>query len=109
MDKTEQLLELLLKRQIITAERVKEIKETLIKNKEDLGVFLVKEKIVELSQFLYKYETDKIQRTIDAVLVDNPWDEEERREKIIENINHLQRKVNINLKVNDLYSKIYYL
>jgi len=46
MDKTEQLLELLLKRQIITAERVKEIKETLIKNKEDLGVFLVKEKIV---------------------------------------------------------------
>jgi len=46
MDKTEQLLSLLKARQIITAAKVEEIKGTLAKTKEDLGDFLVSQKII---------------------------------------------------------------
>jgi type IV pilus assembly protein PilB len=47
MDKNDQLLSLLLSRQIITEAKASEIKKLLLKNKEDLSVFLINQKILD--------------------------------------------------------------
>ncbi len=46
MDRTEQLLNLLRDRKIITADQLTEITQTLIKTKKDLGILLISKKIV---------------------------------------------------------------
>jgi type IV pilus assembly protein PilB len=59
MDKTEQLLALLQEQKIIDAARAEEIKQTIVKDKKDLGSFLIsseivnEEKLAELKAQLY--------------------------------------------------------
>jgi type IV pilus assembly protein PilB len=47
MDKSDQLLQLLQSKQLITAVQAAEIKAALVKNKEDLSVYLLSQKIVD--------------------------------------------------------------